>query len=250
MDKQLDFDTFYRSYAPKILRLVTGIVLDEMLARDVVQDTFVIAWKEIDKFESRSSIYTWLYRIAINRALREKHHIGRQTEIAKQLARNIEIDSDRSDIWRETGIESPERKLAEDEISQEIQERCFWFYSFLLTEDQRIVFVLREILDLSYDQIAEVLEVSTDVVRSRLSRARSQFQRHLLKKCSWIDPANPCRCKDRIPYVLAKYPEILEKYRRRLTQTDIDRRLNGLEISAKDKLSLILRWASDSRIKG
>jgi RNA polymerase sigma-70 factor (ECF subfamily) len=83
--------------------------------------------------------------------------------------------------------------------------------TFLLTEEQRVALLLRDLFGFSYHDVSRLLDVSEDVIRSRLSRARDSLRRHFEKRCSWLHPDNPCRCETRAGYVLAKYPSLARK---------------------------------------
>jgi RNA polymerase sigma-70 factor (ECF subfamily) len=236
MDENKLVRSWAETFGSRIKNLARRMLMDDSMAEDILQETLLDAWKARESFEGRSEVSTWLYRIALNRILREKEKLRRGEMIAQDLedaSRPREIGLD---LWSGSGIADPVRELAEREIAAEISERCQWYYTFLLTAEQRSVFILREVLDLEYAEIAEVLEVSADVVRSRLKRARDRIQAHLRRRCSLVDPANPCHCEARIPYVLAKYPAILEKYRRNLSAEEIEKRLSLLERGARARL--------------
>lgn len=234
-------------HGPRIKALARRLLMDEGAAEEVLQDSLLAAWEARGSFEGRSSVGTWLYRIALNRALRERERLERGRALAVELAKAEGLpggagaagrgaQAPRLEAFREAGLGEPERELAEKEIAAEIRERCFWYYTFLLSPAQRSAFILREVLDLDYAAVAEILEVSVGVVKSRLKRARDRLASHFRSRCSWVDPANPCRCEGRLPYVLAKYPAVLEKYRRRLGPEEIAARLALVEEKARSRL--------------
>ena len=83
----MDFDEIYSNYSPKIFRICLGYFNDEDLAKDITQETFITVWENLSKFENRSSIGTWIYRIATNKCLRqiqrEKSHL--KTKLTTKL---------------------------------------------------------------------------------------------------------------------------------------------------------------------
>jgi RNA polymerase sigma-70 factor (ECF subfamily) len=113
--------------------------------------------------------------------------------------------------------------------------------------------------------MSRILEVSENVIRSRLSRARSALRRHFKKRCSWLDPDNPCRCKTRAGYVLGKYPALAKKLSVRTNREEynrmVARQLNRhigseadiiasfpeLEFKARKTLEAILKNSKRSR---
>jgi len=139
---------------------VTG-VHDE--AEEVVQETFVQAFVKLNTFQGQSQFFTWLYRIAFNNTL--SRHRRRRPDISL-------------DATRETSGVDPEDKVDAPDESLLRQERIALVQSGLrmLTDEHRSILVLREMQDLSYEEIAEVLDINLGTVRSRLSRARGQLK--------------------------------------------------------------------------
>jgi RNA polymerase sigma-70 factor (ECF subfamily) len=157
----------------KIYRLALQLMQNKADAEDVVQETFLNAFKAIDSFEGRSSISTWLYRIAYNVAM---------GKLRKTNPTFLSID--------ETLIEKegqkfvprelfdwcclPESDFASDEIRQELQRAIGE-----IPDTLRSVFVLRELEGLSTQETAEALDVSPEVVKTRLRRARLWLRERL-----------------------------------------------------------------------
>ena len=132
-------------------------------AEDVVQEAFIRAFMKLDTFQRNSLFFTWLYRIAFNSAL---------TRRRRKQAR-VSLDSFRDN----SGLEVVDRGDAVDE-SMLRNERVAMVRQALqtLTEEHRNILVLREMQDHSYEEIAEILDISIGTVRSRLSRARRQLK--------------------------------------------------------------------------
>lgn len=135
---------------------------------ELAQETFVRAYENLSKFESRSSFSTWLYRIAANLAIdfwrREGRHIVIRGEDAEtELGRmpNKEGDS----------FKAASRSELSKRLSQALGE---------LTSEHRAVILLREVEGLSYDEISDVLQVPRGTVMSRLHYARNHL-RSILK---------------------------------------------------------------------
>ena len=132
-------------------------------AEEVVQEAFIRAFLKLNTFQRNSQFFTWLYRIAFNSAL---------TRRRRKRAR-VSLDQ-----WRETnGLEITDPSAAVDEPMLR-RERVNMVREALhtLTDDHRNILVLREMQDRSYEDIAEILEISIGTVRSRLSRARGQLK--------------------------------------------------------------------------
>lgn len=132
-------------------------------AEEVVQEAFIRAFTKLDTFQRNSQFFTWLYRIGFNTALTRK----RRKRVRVSL-----------DQWRENnGLEVSDSADAVDEPMLR-RERIGMVRGALqaLSDDHRSILVLREMQDHSYEDIAEILDISIGTVRSRLSRARQQLK--------------------------------------------------------------------------
>jgi RNA polymerase sigma-70 factor, ECF subfamily len=132
-------------------------------AEEVVQDAFIRAFVKLDTFQRNSQFFTWLYRIAFNSALTRRRR--RKSRVSLDQAREtvgLEIADD-ADGVDEPMLRSERVDLVRKALAQ-------------LTEEHRSILVLREMEEQSYENIAEILEISIGTVRSRLSRARRQLK--------------------------------------------------------------------------
>jgi len=107
-----------------------------------------------------------------------------------------------------------------NELIGEIHRGCLHFITFILPEEQRITYILKNVLDFSYDEISGILGVSRNVIKARLNRARINLKDYFSKRCKWIDPDNPCSCKSRIGFGLAYDPELLKRVRIQAVKSD------------------------------
>src|SRR5512143_205489 len=159
-------------HSPGVYRVALRLTGNEAEAEDVVQETFLSAFKAIDKFEGRSALPTWLYRIAHNTAL-----------MRLRRTRPDQVSVDDEEVFGE-GLPVPaqmhdwcclpERDFESSEARAEL-ERAIKD----LPEKLRAVFVMRELEGLSTEATAEALDVSIDVVKVRLHRARLQLRERL-----------------------------------------------------------------------
>jgi RNA polymerase sigma-70 factor (ECF subfamily) len=159
-------------YSPHIYRLALKILNDPQDAEDVLQDTFIKAFKNLSSFENRSSISTWLYRIAVNEAL---------MLIRKRKPEAVSLDEEKED---EEGQVEP----------VEIVDWCCLPEGVLLSSESRrflddaiqklspalkAVFILRDIEGLSVRETSEALSISEGAVKTRLLRARLKLREEL-----------------------------------------------------------------------
>jgi RNA polymerase sigma-70 factor (ECF subfamily) len=157
----------------KIYRLALKMMSNEQDAEDVLQETYIKAFRSLDKFEGKSSLTTWLYRIAVNESLmqlRKKHPlfvpIGEPEESEdSSLPQPVEIVD-----W----CCLPEKELLSDETKKHLDEAIQ-----RLSPLNRTVFLLRDVSDLSTKEAADVLETTESNVKTRLFRARMQLREEL-----------------------------------------------------------------------
>ena len=164
--KSTAFGQLVLKYQGRLYNTLVHVVGSTEDARDVVQDAFVQAFVKLDTFQRSSAFYTWLYRIAFNVAA--SHRRRRKPTLSVEHTREI------------TGEEPLDSGDGPDE-QLEGRERCRQVHEALdqLSEEHRMVLVLREIDGCCYETIAEVLEVPIGTVRSRLHRARLQLKEML-----------------------------------------------------------------------
>lgn len=162
----------FRLYADRIYHLALGLLGDESLAEDVVQETFLAAMKNRHQFQGRSSLSTWLYRIAFN----EAHEILRK-RVEAPLAEENDGDDDAPYPHPEILVDwklSPEEMLSDRELRHQMDLAIRE-----LPESLRAVFLLRDVDDLSTDETAETLGLSPGAVKVRLHRARLRLRETL-----------------------------------------------------------------------
>ena len=170
-DKQAFAELVERN-SNNIYRLGLKMTGNPQDAEDVLQETFIKAYNHLDKFEGRSKISTWLYRIAVNEALmllrkRKDDHTsidqGVQTDDGAVLPKQI-VD------W----CCLPEKELMRDEVKDHIEEAVE-----KLSDANRAAFLLRDVEGLSTREAAEALDISESAIKVRLMRARMQLREDL-----------------------------------------------------------------------
>lgn len=172
------FQLLVRRFQRKIYSLAFGITLDAEESRDIVQDVFFQVYRSILDFRGDASLSTWLYRITVNRCLNWKRRWFRRL----QWVRKPEGDSRKNgndDVASE--LPSPEKRVANAQTRQLIDQALN-----KLSDQARTVFVLRELEDLSYEEIAYATGIKLGTVRSRLFHARRQL-RSLLESAEMED---------------------------------------------------------------
>jgi RNA polymerase sigma-70 factor (ECF subfamily) len=163
------FTEIVRRYQRAVYRVAYGLTRNAADADDLAQETFVRAWRALDRFRPDEPLYPWLSRIAINLS----YSLFRRRKRRPETSIEPLIEAGRQ--W--AGQEDPERDAVERERDAKIAE------SFSeLKEDHRAVLVLRVVEGLSYEEIARTLHVPVGTVMSRLSRARSELRAGLVSR--------------------------------------------------------------------
>ena len=164
-----EFARLVETYSALIYRLGLRMLDDPQDAEDVLQETFIKAFRHLGGFDGRSSLSTWLYRIATNEALmllrRRKHpsiSIDEPVETDTELEEPLQIVD-----WccmPETELMSSEARAYMDKAVEQLQPAL------------RAVFLLRDIEGLSTEETSQVLDLSEAAVKTRLSRARMRLR--------------------------------------------------------------------------
>jgi RNA polymerase sigma-70 factor (ECF subfamily) len=159
-------------HSPAVYRLALRLMENEAEAEDVLQETFLNAFKAINSFEGRSGLGTWLYRIAYNAAMMRLRRPAPYTvSVEDTLAYEGQMTIPRQLFdWCCLPEEDFESDEVRGELERAIQE---------LPETLKVVFVLRELEGLSTDETAETLDLSSGAVKVRLHRARLWLRERL-----------------------------------------------------------------------
>ena len=151
------FEKIYRAYSGMVYGLALRMTGREEDAEEVTQDVFVAAHRNLGGFIGTASLKTWFYRITVNTALNAiKRNKRRRSEF--RMEEGVEFEDVRNDV-----SESVERESQEAEAAEMLAR---------LNPDQKACLLLRAKEGLSYEEIAGVLKVNINTVRTRLKRAR------------------------------------------------------------------------------
>lgn len=142
------------------------------LAEDVAQEAFIKAWRSISHFRGESSVSTWLYRITVNAARDAVRSHSRGGTLS--LTRDDDFDTSEWDLPVTSGDTVPEDAVERDELIRGVRRAIEE-----LPEDMRRVVILRDIDELSYEDIAEILDIELGTVKSRLNRGREKLKKIL-----------------------------------------------------------------------
>lgn len=169
------FEELIYQYEKKVYNVALRVFKNPEDAKDISQDVFIKIYKNLDKFDNKSSFSTWLYRITTNTCIDElRKRKGKET-----VSIDNDIEDDEGKFKREFADNepTPEEKVISKEGESEIIKSMN-----TLSDEHRTIIVMRDIQGLSYTEISEIIGVSIGTVKSRISRARLQLKNIILKR--------------------------------------------------------------------
>jgi RNA polymerase sigma-70 factor (ECF subfamily) len=172
------FEEMVRLYQHKVFNLVYRMIGDPEEAKDVAQDVFVTVFKAIDSFRGEAKFSTWLYRIAANHCKNRIKYLGRRHQKSTSEldeAAEREMQSAQPSAMRPQ-VDGPDAVLEGLQLERAVQNGIA-----ALEEEHRELIVLRDVEDLSYDEIAAITGLAEGTVKSRLHRARMALKEHMAK---------------------------------------------------------------------
>lgn len=170
------YETLIERFEHPIYNLVSRLTNDPSDAPDVVQEVFLKVFRNVQSFRGRSSLKTWIYRIAVNESRNHRRWFGRHRsqEIALEPARG---ETHSYLDWLPDPARSP-MELAMDHERETLIEAAL----AEINPHYRAALVLRELEGLSYDEIAEILDTSLGTVKSRIMRGREALRLRLTER--------------------------------------------------------------------
>jgi len=187
--KREALETLITRHQRWIYNIVLRMVYHPQDAEDVTQEILIKLMTRLSTFEGRSSFRTWLYRIVVNHVLNMKR---RRVEEA-----NWSFAKYGDGLNSAPDEELPDPKSVPADLRMLVDEArvgCTSGMLLCLDRQQRLIYILGEISGVSDSVGAELLEISRDNFRQKLSRARRDLHNFMQNQCGLINKANPCRC--------------------------------------------------------
>lgn len=157
------FAVLVQKYQSKVLTLVVRILDNHSEAEDIAQDVFIKVFQSLHEFRGASRFSTWLYRITVNHCL---NHLRRRTRQQQTL-----VVTEPEDWMQESPTSNPYRTLEQKERWALVQAKLQ-----ALSPEHRTIILLRDFEGLPYEEIADVLQLESGTVKSRLHRARMELK--------------------------------------------------------------------------
>ena len=154
------FGELVELHRPGVLNVVYRMCGDPALAEEAAQEAFIRAWQNLRRYNPRFAFRSWLYRIALNQA----------TDVLRRRRETVALD----DEMRAEDADSPEAMLERKERAEQVRQAVLG-----LPSASRAVLILREYEEMTYQEIADALDIPIGTVMSRLNYARQQVRQNL-----------------------------------------------------------------------
>ena len=176
------FDEIVRRYQHRVFTLALRWMGNEQVATEVSQDVFLALFRSLHGFRGDAQLSTWIYRVVVNHCKNRRLYRRR-----RKMDRHEPLEGDRGDD------DGPKRQIAGDgpgpdqAVHQSDAERMIREALEQLPEDQRAIIVMRDVEDLAYEEIGDLLGLPRGTVKSRLHRARVHLARVLARSVNTDD---------------------------------------------------------------
>jgi RNA polymerase sigma-70 factor (ECF subfamily) len=168
------FDLVMRRYNRRLYRLARAVLRSEAEAMDALQEAYLCAYRSMDQYRGEASLSTWLSRLVLNECNGRLRRSARRDNIVAIVNAGMDLDGYGAEA---PDGEAPERAAAREQIREVLEHKVSQ-----LPEVFRLVFVMRSVEELDVQEIAEILSISPETVRSRYFRARGMLREALAQE--------------------------------------------------------------------
>ncbi len=187
----MQIEQLIREYGAGLYHYALRLSCHPKDAEDLVQETFLNAWRHLEELREERAAKQWLNKICYHQFLMKLRRTGRYQE---ELVEEFEQLEREGAALREVYPGPEEEVLVEEEI-RELQNGCFLAMVRKLTLNQRIVFSLVDMYGMRVEDTAEILGTSVSAAKGLLHRARMNIDSFFSDHCNLLDRNNPCSCK-------------------------------------------------------
>ena len=183
----ISFEEMIETYGTLVSSICRRMIQDEETAKDAAQEVWIEVIKSLPSFQGNSKFSTWLYtiahRVVMAFAKQEKHY---STKFLREF-----FDRDQR--------ESPDisSKIKKEQWVKEMCDKCLTGMLHCLDNETRMIYIFREMAQLSYPEIARILGKEQQSIRKDISRSRKKLRNFLKDECVLFNPQGSCRCRMR-----------------------------------------------------
>lgn len=188
----MEFHQIYKEFYPKIVRYLHKLLDNKDEAEDLTQEVFIKINSGLEKFEGKSKLSTWIYKIATNTAYDYFRSVSFQKGTKQTLSGEfLEENKEDKNVW--TGVKSAtsDKMLEKKEMND-----CIKRYVDDINISYKTIFVLSEYEGLKNQDIADIFGLSLDTVKIRIYRARTQLKKKMEKGCEISHEENGISCNE------------------------------------------------------
>ncbi|MEP1034167.1 RNA polymerase sigma factor [Ekhidna sp.] len=184
-----------KKHQPFIFNIAWKMVQNPNDAQDITQEVLIKVTTKLAQFRGQAEFRTWLYRIVANHFLKMRK-IGRE-----EVVTDFQTFGNILDSFENIELTELEQEEKENEI-REMNLACMSGMLLCLTRDQRMVYILGELFNADHTIGSEILGISKQNFRVRLSRARKDLFQFMNHKCGLVNKSNPCRCYKKVTVMI------------------------------------------------
>ncbi|MBI5729788.1 MAG: RNA polymerase sigma factor [Ignavibacteriales bacterium] len=162
------FEVIVRNYHKFGYAVAFKILYNEEDAKDVVQECFIRIWKHLNEYDKKIKFTTWMYKIVVNLCFDKLR--------SQKRKRNIFKNFDEESVINAPGGIDLEKELTNKELAAIIKH-----FASGLSEKQKTVFILRDMEDLSIEEVSEIMNISSGSVKTNLFYARQSIRKKIIK---------------------------------------------------------------------
>ena len=193
--KKESLNSLIQKHQPYLYNIAWKMIGNPMQAEDLTQEAMIKIISSLSSFKGESSFRTWAYRIVWNHFLNEKK---KTNSIFPDNFDDLENALDNAPSF---DISFEEQEVKKEEI-KEVRLQCLSGMLLCLSKEQRLVYIMGDIFDADHNIGSEIMGVSKDTYRKKLSRARNDLHNFMQNKCGLVDKSNPCRCHKKVTLAL------------------------------------------------
>ncbi|TAJ15552.1 sigma-70 family RNA polymerase sigma factor [Marinilabiliaceae bacterium JC017] len=182
---QFDPDQAFREYGPMVSTLARRLILNHEVASEAAQEVWYEIIKSAPSYKNECSLSTWIYTIA-------------KRTISRYLKNEITYSS--YEINHYMSLEPIDYTDNEKEKREWVKEKCdhcLTAFCHCLNNEARLIFLFHQIVNLSYNQISEIMELKEENIRKIASRSRAKVKNFMENNCILYNPRGNCRCRIR-----------------------------------------------------
>lgn len=171
-----------------IFNVALSFVADSNDAADITQEVLVKVVTKLSTFKKESNIRTWIYRIVKN------HFLNMKRRRYETVPMTFEQFGNSLDNLKDEAISNQQFEVEESLLIEEAKLSCMKAMLLCLDREQRMIFIIGELFELSDVIGSEIMEITRENFRIKLHRAKQQLYNFMDNKCGLINQTNPCRC--------------------------------------------------------